>query len=205
MAGQSSWMRFTGHDKTILAQVVVPKITPDWFLETLKKINAVSSRELKMEDISVRQWVDFQIAANVPIRVRTPLLTKLVKEEYWVSKAEAEAAAELNSDGELVNFDTSKITKVLTTSEMSRLQDAGQLQALGEMVQIHHDTLGRPAAQRILHLPMLDPNTERDTTFALMPNSFMCCVEQAVDGPLQAVADGVYSVITEKKVQLLTS
>jgi hypothetical protein len=80
---QTAWMRFTGSDKTILGIVSVPKIVPDWLTIRLKEMSIGNPRELTIDDLSPRQYVDELCARNCPIPLRKPLLTKLVGEDIY--------------------------------------------------------------------------------------------------------------------------
>jgi hypothetical protein len=196
---QTAWMRFTGADKTILGIVFVPKIVPDWLVTRLKEMSVGNPRNLTIDDLSPRQYVDELCARNSPIPLRKPLLTKLVAEDLYVLNEEANKA--MTEDG---GFDASKITQTYTTSDLARLQDAGKLDQIGNLVKIPWEAMNRKPQQRIVHLPLIDPNSEKENTFAIFPASFMAFVELDDGKTVEQIADGVYGMLNQKKVQLLT-
>jgi hypothetical protein len=196
---QTAWMRFTGSDKTILGIVSVPKIVPDWLTIRLKEMSIGNPRELTIDDLSPRQYVDELCARNCPIPLRKPLLTKLFGEDLYILKEEAEKA--MTEDG---GFDHTKITQTYTTSDLGRLQEAGKLDKVGNLVKIPWEAMDRKPQQRIVHLPLIDPNSEKERTFAIFASSFMAFVELDDGTTVEQIADGVYGMLNQKKVQLLT-
>jgi hypothetical protein len=64
--------------------------------------------------------------------------------------------------------------------------------------------MDRKPQQRIVHLPLIDPNSEKERTFAIFASSFMAFVELDDGTTVEQIADGVYGMLNQKKVQLLT-
>jgi hypothetical protein len=203
---QSAWFRFTGSDKTIVGEVKVPRIVPTWFAPALTALNIGAKRDLTMADISPRQWLDELCSRGLPVPLRTPLLTKLVAEDLYVPEAELTAAEVKDEKGEVVGLKHEMIKTVLATSDLSRLQEKGHdlQKEYGNLIKVPPEVIGQRPRQRIVHLPLLDPNEEKARTFAVFASAFMVFVELEDSSAIQRVADGVYGVLDAKKVQLLT-
>jgi hypothetical protein len=197
----TTWIRFTGADKTILGELRVPKHPPTWFEASLKA-GPEGRRDRTMSDITPSEWLDELFSRSLPIPLHFPLLSKLVEEDYYVPRPDLEVAEVKDEKGEVVNIDPSKIKTVLTGTELAEaIRHGKKLESFGELVPVPAQLLGIRAQQRIVHVPLLDPNQEKARTFKVLPNAFMLMVEQEEAEAIQRMAEGIYRSLEPNKVQ----